>query len=83
LDFLDAGAFNERGNSMRKGIFVLLLLLSLSLVTGRGQKTVPAETGRTGIPETSLMRGNEKGERRKPLAIVISWLEKESRNLLI
>jgi hypothetical protein len=82
LDFLDAGAFNERGNRMKNGI-VVLLLLSLSLVTGCGQKTVRAETGRTGVPETSLLRGNEKGERLMPLAIVVSWLEKESRNLLI
>jgi hypothetical protein len=68
---------------MREGILVLLLLLSLSLVTGCGQKTVPTETGRTGVPETSLLRGNENGERLTPLAIVVSWLEKESRNLLI
>jgi len=36
-----------------------------------------------GIPETSLLGGNEKGERLTPLAIVDNWLEKESRNLLV
>jgi hypothetical protein len=44
---------------------------------------MPAKTRGTGIPETSLLRENEKGERLTPLAIVVSWLEKESRNLLI
>jgi hypothetical protein len=32
---------------------------------------------------TPLQRRNEKGERLTPLAFVGSWLEKESRNLLI
>jgi len=59
------------------------LLVILSPVTGCSQKTDAAETGRISVPATSLLKGNEKGERPTPLAIVVGWLEKESRNLLI
>jgi len=83
LDFLDAGVFNKRGNRIGKHIVVPSLLVILSPVTGCSQKTDAAETGRISVPATSLLKGNEKGERLTPLAIVVGWLEKESRNLLI